>query len=151
MDEPIVISDIKHKSGSLKVTVEGAIFIAQFSGACTLNIAKGFHKAVEQAQKHLPEDGWAYLSSSTNYIAAVPEVEALYTKTYQLCMQSGCLVEAYCMPSKVGLAQVDKSRKACGVNSSITPLSFSTINDAKYFLVSTLAHIKEKRKQRITS
>ena len=145
MDKIYVIADIKQKTGSLKVTVEGPIFIAKFSGACTLKIAQEFHKAVEQAQQYLPQGGWAYLSASTNYVAAVPEVEKLYTKTYELCMQSGCLVEAYCMPSKMGLAQVDKSRKACGVVSPIAPLSFSTINDAKYFLISTLAHIQEKR------
>ncbi|WP_026376172.1 hypothetical protein [Aestuariibacter salexigens] len=146
MSEAVVITHIRERNGSLKVTVQDAIFIAEFSGACTLRIAKAFHQSVTDAQPHLPNDGWAYLSSSQDYVAALPEVEQIYADTYRLCTHYGCLIEAYCMPSKVGLAQVDKARRACGVTSPIEKLAFNSIDDAKYYLVSTLAHIKEKRK-----
>ena len=144
------ICDIKQRNGSLKVTVEGPVFIAEFTGACSVKIAEGFYQAVKDALAVLPADGWCYLSSSKNYVAALPEVERIYTKTYSLCMQNGCMVEAYCMPSAVGLAQVDKSRKACGVDTPIKDLAFETLEDAKYFLLSTLEHIKTHRQYRAT-
>ncbi|WP_100642493.1 hypothetical protein [Alteromonas facilis] len=148
MSEATVITHIKHRNGSLKVTLDGPLFIAEFTGACTSPIARAFHRSVEKAIPKLPADGWGYLSSSQDYIAALPEVEASYTETYRLCMSNGCLIEAYCMPSAVGLAQVDKSRKACGVTSPIEPLSFNSIEDAKYFLLSTLEHIKARRQEK---
>ncbi|WP_100658584.1 hypothetical protein [Alteromonas flava] len=143
-----VIAEIKQRNGSLRVTLEGPIFIAEFKGACTPKIAQVFHQAVLDAIPQLPENGWCYLSSSEDYAAALPEVEESYAQTYRLCMENGCIVEAYCMPSVVGLAQVDKARKACGVESPIQSLSFKTISDAKYFLLSTLEHIQARRKEK---
>lgn len=145
MTDRLVIAQIKQRTGSLTVSVEGAILVAEFTGACTLKIAEFFHQAILDAIPHLPNDGWCYLSSSKDYVAALPEVEAIYTRTYKLCMHSGCVAEAYCMPSVVGLAQVDKSRKACGVESSIESIAFNSLEEAKGFLLSTLAKIKEKR------
>lgn len=134
-NQPIHIAD---KNGSLLLSIDGQILTAKFSGACSIKIAKGFHAGIQTLGPLFNQKPWGYLSYSKDYQAATPEVEKMYMSTYKLCTFFGCASEAYVMPSAVGLQQVGKIRRLCGVHSDISSLNFDTLEAARQFLDNAL-------------
>ena len=134
-NKPIHIAD---KNGSLTLSIDRQILTAEFSGACSVKIAKGFHAGIQILGPLFNQQPWGYLSYSKDYQAATPEVEKMYMSTYKLCAFYGCKSEAYVMPSAVGLQQIGKIRRLCGVHSDISSFKFDTLEAARQFLNNTL-------------
>ena len=74
------------------------------------------------------------MNRSDKYYAASPDAEAVLVEAYRYCKEHGCVAEAYCNKSAVGIAQIGRIRQTVGIDSALQDVCFETVEDAELYL-----------------
>ena len=108
--------------------------IADFSDACSASLARKFANSCQEIAQQFNYKHWAYLSRSDKYYAASPDAEAVLVEAYRYCREHGCVAEAYCNKSPVGIAQIGRIRQTVGIEAPLQDVCFENVEDAECYL-----------------
>ncbi|MDU0114363.1 hypothetical protein RT723_15460 [Psychrosphaera aquimarina] len=124
----------KNQFGSVSLTIEDNIMVAQFKGAISSGIVSYFIKASEVALTKIKTPHWGYVSYSEQADAATPDALKELFIVGQNFHNAGCVKSAYVLKSAIAISQVKKLRDSINVTEPLSDVLFDELEDAKQFV-----------------
>ncbi|WP_088330493.1 hypothetical protein [Lacimicrobium sp. SS2-24] len=132
MTEPLSRKD---KYGSYKLQCHdrgpGKIIEATFMGALGSGLARHYKNDLLKLAATIPPKPWAYMADCSEYQASIPEAADYLRQAYEGALNCGCVGDAYCISSAMGIAQLAKIRRQCGIDSPIEERIYSSMEKAE--------------------
>ncbi|MDF2178513.1 hypothetical protein P2G88_09630 [Aliiglaciecola sp. CAU 1673] len=129
------------KYGSFELSQEGPLIIATFKGILGGGLSKHYKQAILSLAQSYNKQPWAYIADGMEHDVSIPAAAENLRQVYLECLKLGCVGDAYCMPSAVGLSQLEKVRKSCGFVGSIYDRSYADVESAKQAMLNTVAEL----------
>ncbi|AWL12986.1 hypothetical protein HMF8227_02534 [Saliniradius amylolyticus] len=124
----------QNQFGRYALETEGRLIIARFSGAISENLARGYHQGLLSLAKEI-NGPWGYIADcSDNYQASTPQAMAILEQVYRDSLACGCVGDAYCIKSAMGVAQLEQIRAKVITTSSIYERIYVDLDSAKHAL-----------------
>jgi hypothetical protein len=132
MTEPLSRKD---KYGSYKLQCHhhrhGKLVEATFVGALGSGLARHYKNDLLKLAAEIAPQPWAYMADCTEYQASIPEAAEYLRQAYEGALKSGCVGDAYCISSAMGIAQLAKIRHQCGIDSAIDDRIYPSMQEAE--------------------
>ncbi|ALS97354.1 hypothetical protein [Lacimicrobium alkaliphilum] len=132
MTEPVSRKD---KYGSYKLQCHnhrhGKVVKATFVGALGSGLARHYKNDLLKLAAKIAPQPWAYIADCTEYQASIPEAAEYLRQAYEGALKSGCVGDAYCISSAMGIAQLAKIRHQCGIDSAIDERIYPSVQEAE--------------------
>ncbi|GGD50591.1 hypothetical protein [Lacimicrobium alkaliphilum] len=104
---------------------------ARFVGALGSGLALHYKKDLLSIADQIAPQPWAYVADCTNYQASIPQAAEYLKQAYEGALKSGCVGDAYCINTAMGIAQLAKIRHQCGIESPIEARIYASMPDAR--------------------
>ncbi|GAB3011985.1 hypothetical protein [Bowmanella dokdonensis] len=127
MKVPFAKSD---KYGSYQLEQQGSFLLAIFQGVIGLGLSKAYLRDLKELAGTMPTP-WIYIADCLRYQAAIPDAALILQQAYEECLKLGCMGDAYCIDSAVGIAQLAEIRKRSNICSPIEDKIFADMESAK--------------------
>ncbi|WP_102797312.1 hypothetical protein [Bowmanella denitrificans] len=119
------------KYGSFQLQTEGPLLLAKVSGVIGTGLSKNYLSQLLVLAKQLQGSPWIYIADCTDYQAAIPDAASNLQKAYEECLKLGCVGDAYCIQSPVGINQLAQVRRQSNIQSDIQDRIFADMDKAK--------------------
>lgn len=113
---------------------------ATFVGALGSGLARHYKKDLLSMADQITPLPWAYMADCTNYQASIPQAAEYLKQAYEGALKSGCVADAYCINSAMGIAQLAKIRHQCGIETPIEARIYPSMQDARAAGLELLEH-----------
>lgn len=132
----------KDKYGSYQLRCHdhphGRIIKAIIAGALGSGLARHYKNDLLEMAARLPPQPWVYLADCTDYQASIPQAAEYLRQAYEGALKYGCVGDTYCISSAMGIAQLAKIRRQCGIDSPIDERIFASMQDAQAAVLTLL-------------
>ena len=132
----------KDKYGSYSLSFEEQIVSGRIRGALGDTLSKRFLKDMQSIVHNNFVAPWSYLADMSTCEGLTGTAEKKLQETYSYCINSGCVVDAYCVQSPIAIDQIRRIRTVLGVRGDIDNHIFTRLQDAKAFIINVMAKIK---------
>lgn len=127
------------KYGSFEVLKDGPLIVATFKGVLGAGLSKQYKNALLSLARDFNHQPWAYIADGMEHDVSIPSAAENLREAYLESLKLGCVGDAYCMSSAVGLAELEKIRKSCGFVSSIYERCYPDVQSAKQAMLQAIA------------
>ena len=138
----------KDNDGGVEISKQGNVIIASLIGSCGDDVIDFFITHMQRIAQCYENQPWAYLCNSADFQATTPSGERKLIANYRFCMNAGCVYDAYCYISPVGIAQTEKVMRANGNDKPISEILFDDEEKAMDYLQQKLTKYKKRHANR---
>ncbi|GGO69078.1 hypothetical protein [Bowmanella pacifica] len=121
----------RDKYGGYQLQIEGQLLIARVSGVIGSGLSKSYLNNLLQLAQQLQGKPWVYIADCTGYQASIPDAASNLQKAYEECLKLGCVGDAYCIDSPVGINQLAQIRRESKISTDIQKRIFADLDKAK--------------------
>ncbi|MBN7821029.1 hypothetical protein [Bowmanella yangjiangensis] len=119
------------KYGRYELSTEGPLLIAKVTGVLGTGLSKSYLKNLTELAAQFQGKPWVYIADCNGYQASIPEAAENLRRAYTECLKLGCVGDAYCIDSAVGINQLAQIRRQSQINTDIHERIFADMDKAK--------------------
>ncbi|WP_404340382.1 hypothetical protein [Pseudoalteromonas mariniglutinosa] len=130
--------EFKNNYGTVSITVEDNIIIAEFSGNLNISLVNAFADSLHHYLTPLSGEPWCYIANCSTLLAATPEAEAGFTSLVKKVKEQNCIASAYIFSSALVFNQMKRILAKAESQVQLLDCLFNDVDSAKNYVTNQL-------------